>query len=117
MASSNSCEFCEFLKLQDFDMAKIEVEVDVIPNEQATETPREMKKIAKKLAKKNLSNRDKKLRKIMRDLIFLLGHNQRMNSIPEAVAALLKRNYPELVKWKGDAKLVILSPNTTLTRQ
>merc|ERR1712083_886949 len=97
-------------------MTKIEVEVDVIPNEQATETPREMNKLAKKLAKKNLSNRDKKLRKIMRDLIFLLGHNQRMNSIPEAVAALLKRNYPELVKWNGDSKLVIFVPEHYLNK-
>ena len=116
MASSDPCEFCEFLTLQDFDMTKIEVEVDVIPNEQATETPREMKKLAKKLAKKNLSNRDKKLRKIMRDLIFLLGQNQRMNSIPEAVATLLERNYPELVKWNGKTKLVIFVPEYFLNK-
>jgi hypothetical protein len=116
MASSNPCEFCEFLIMQDFDMTKIEVEVNVIPNEQAIGIPREMKKLAKKLAKKNLTNRDKKLRKIMRELIFLLGHNQRMNSIPEAVAALLKRNYPELVMWNGNTKLVIFVPEHYLNK-
>ena len=116
MASSNSCDFCEFLKVQDFDMTKIAVEIPVIPDAQATETPREVKKIVKKLAKKNLTKRDKKLRKIMRELIFLLGHNQRVNSIPVAVAALLKRNYPDLVEWNGDTKLVIFVPDYFLNK-
>ena len=116
MASSNSCEFCEFLKVQDFDMTKIAVEVPVTPDAQPTETDREVKKIVKKLAKKNLTKRDKKLRKIMRELIFLLGHNQRVNSIPEAVAALLKQNYPDLVEWNGDTKLVIFVPDYYLNK-
>ena len=116
MADSNACEFCDVLKVQDFDMTKIAVEVPVIPDAPPAETAREMKKVQKKLAKKNLSKRDKKLRKIMRDLIFLLGHNQRVNSIPEAVAALLKRNYPDLIEWNGDSKLVIFVPDYYLNK-
>ena len=116
MADSNACEFCDVLKVQDFDMTKIAVEVPVTPDAPPAETAREMKKVQKKLAKKNLSKRDKKLRKIMRDLIFLLGHNQRVNSIPAAVAALLERNYPDLVEWNGDTKLVIFVPDYFLNK-
>ena len=116
MADSNSCEFCDVLKVQDFDMTKIAVEVPVTPDAQPTETDREVKKIVKKLAKKNLTKRDKKLRKIMRELIFLLGHNQRVNSIPAAVAALLRRNYPDLIEWNGDTKLVIFVPDYYLNK-
>ena len=63
MADSNSYEFCDVLKVQDFEMTKIVVEVPVIPDAPPAETAREMKKVQKKLAK-----RDKKLRKIMRDV-------------------------------------------------
>ena len=41
---------------------------------------------------------EKKLRKIMKELIILLGHGEWSTSIPDAVAKLMIRNYPELVQ-------------------
>ena len=115
MAEANSCESCGFLEVKTFDMTKLEVEV--IPDDQAAEGAREMRRLGRKLAKKKgLTKRDKKLRKIMKELIILLGHGQQVNSIPEAVAALLERNYPDLVKWNGDKKLVIFIPDFYLNK-
>ena len=45
-----------------------------------------------------------------------MGHGQQVNSIPEAVAALLARNYPNLVNWNGDKKLVIFIPDFYLNK-
>ena len=75
-----------------------------------------MKKIGKKLAAKG--NTEKKLRKIMKELIVLLGHGKFANSIPEAVATLMVRNYPELVKWTGKEQeaIVIFIPEYYLSR-
>jgi hypothetical protein len=73
-----------------------------------------MNKIGKKLAAKG--NSQKKLRKIMRELIVLLGHGEFANSIPEAVAKLMERNYPELVKWSGKDAIVIFIPEYYLSR-
>ena len=115
MAEANSCESCGFLEVKTFDMTKLEVEV--IPDDQVAEGAREMRRLGRKLAKKKgLTKRDKKLRKIMKELIILLGHGQQVNSIPEAVAALLERNYPDLVKWNGDKKLVIFIPDFYLNK-
>ena len=115
MAEANSCVSCGFLEVKKFDMTKLEVEV--IPDDQVAEGAREMRKLGRKLAKKKgLTKRDKKLRKIMKELIILLGHGQQVNSIPEAVAALLERNYPDLVKWNGDKKLVIFIPDFYLNK-
>ena len=115
MAEANSCESCGFLEVKSFDMTKLEVEV--IPDDQVAEGAREMRRLGRKLAKKKgLTKRDKKLRKIMKELIILLGHGQQVNSIPEAVAALLARNYPDLVKWNGDKKLVIFIPDFYLNK-
>ena len=58
-----------------------------------------MKKIGKKLAVKG--NSEKKLRKIMKELIVLLGQWKFADSIPEAVAMLTVQNYPKLVEWSG----------------
>ena len=72
MAEVNSCESCGFLEVKTFDMTKIEVEV--IPDDQVAEGAREMRRLGRKLAKKKgLTKRDKKLRKIMKELIILLG--------------------------------------------
>ena len=115
MAEANSCQSCGFLEVKTFDMTKLEVEV--IPDDQVAEGAREMRRLGRKLAKKKgLTKRDKKLRKIMKELIILLGHGQQVNSIPEAVAALLERNYPDLVKWNGDKKLVIFIPDFYLNK-
>ena len=115
MAEANSCESCGFLEVKSFNMTKLEVEV--IPDDQVAEGAREMRRLGRKLAKKKgLTKRDKKLRKIMKELIILLGHGQQVNSIPEAVAALLARNYPDLVKWNGDKKLVIFIPDFYLNK-
>ena len=75
-----------------------------------------MKKIGKKLAVKG--NSEKKLRKIMKELIVLLGHGKFANSIPEAVAMLMVRNYPELVKWSGKEQkaIVIFIPEHYLSK-
>jgi hypothetical protein len=115
MAEANSCESCGFLEVKTFDMTKLEFEV--IPDDQVAEGATEMRRLGRKLAKKKgLTKRDKKLRKIMKELIILLGHGQQVNSIPEAVAALLERNYPDLVKWNGDKKLVIFIPDFYLNK-
>ena len=72
MAESNSCESCGFLEVKAFDMTKLEVEV--IPDDQVAEGAREMQRLGKKLAKKKvLTKKDKKLRKIMKELIILLA--------------------------------------------
>ena len=114
MAEATICLFCAFLRIQDFDTTKIEV--DVTPDEPTTTISNERTKTAKKQAKKRLSDKDKKLRKIMNQLIILLGHGQIVRSIPEAVAALLLRNYPDLVMWNGETKLVIFVPDYYLTK-
>ena len=59
---------------------------------------------------------EKKLRKIMKELIILLGHGEWSTSIPDAVAKLMIRNYPELVQWNGDYKLVIFVPEFYLNK-
>ena len=70
--ATNSCESCGFLEVKTFDMTKIEV--DVVPDDQVEEGAREMRRLGRKLAKKKgLTKRDKKLRKIMKELIILLG--------------------------------------------
>ena len=75
-----------------------------------------MKKIGKKLAVKD--NSEKKLRKIMKELIVLLGHGKFANSIPEAVATLMVRNYPKLVEWSGKEHeaIVIFIPEYYLSK-
>ena len=52
----------------------------------------------------------------MKELIVLLGHGKFANSIPEAVAKLMERNYPELVKWSGKDAIVIFIPEYYLSR-
>ena len=113
--ATKMCDFCEHLKIQKFDMTKIEV--DVVSEGQAGSSSKDLKKIEKKLKnKKVLSKKDKKLRKIMKDLLVLLGNGERVTTLTEAVAKLLVRNYPELVKWQGDAKLVIFIPDYFLNK-
>ena len=114
--ASCSCIFCDFLREQNFDFRKIAV--DVIPDAEANtiDASNEIKKIKKKLAKKRMNNRDKKLQKIMKELITLLGHGQQARSLPEAVAKLLERNYPDLVDWDGKNKLVIFVPDYYLNK-
>ena len=52
----------------------------------------------------------------MKELIVLLGHGEFANSIPEAVAKLMVRNYPELVKWSGKEAIVIFIPEYYLSK-
>ena len=54
----------------------------------------------------------------MKELIVLLGHGKFANSIPEAVATLMVRNYPELVKWTGKEQeaIVIFIPEYYLSK-
>ena len=68
------CDFCEHLKIQKFDMTKIEVDVD--SEDLADSSSKDLKKIEKKLKnEKVISKKDKKLRKIMKDLLVLLGNS------------------------------------------
>ena len=101
MAESNPCNFCAYLKVQNFIVAPdVEVKVDLKPEEHAADIPKEVKKIGKKLEKKmGISKKDKKIRKILRELFVLLGHGERAKNLPEAVAKLLARNYSELEEW------------------
>ena len=112
MAESNFCNFCAYLKMQNFNIdiaPNLEVEVDIISGEQAAHIPKDVKKIGKKLAKKKeMSKKDMKIRKILKELFVLLGHGERAKNLQDAVAKLLARNYPELVEWNGDTKLVTL---------
>ena len=117
MAETNSCESCGFLEVKSFDMTKLEVEV--IPDDQVAEGVREMRRLGRKSEikkKTGPTKRDKKLRKIMKELLILLGHGQHVNSIPEAVATLFVQNYPELVEWNGQNKLVIFIPEFYLSK-
>ena len=52
----------------------------------------------------------------MKNLICLLGHGHIAKTIPEAVAKLLARNYPEVIEWNGDSKLVIFVPDFYLNK-
>ena len=45
-----------------------------------------------------------------------MGHGVLVKSIPGAVAKLLARNYPELVEWNGNTKLVIFIPDYYLNK-
>ena len=116
MAETISCESCGFLEVKTFDMTKLEVEV--IPDDQVTGESIADKRLRKRLEKrfKKESNRDKKLRKILKDLIILTGQGQTEKTISKAVATLLERNYPNLVKWKGVSKLVIFIPDFYLNK-
>ena len=81
--NDNVCDFCpnDFFKLQILDLSP-SIELDVIPESkeepESTKEPgpsKELKKIAKRLKpKKEFTNKEKKLRKIMKDLIVLLGN-------------------------------------------
>ena len=74
MGETNPCDFCDgTLRVQDFNMTKIEV--NVVSEFQINPSSKAMRKIAKRLAIRNGGpcNREKKLKKIMRELIFLLG--------------------------------------------
>ena len=120
MAENRSCNFCpsDLLKSQMLDLSPNQsIELDVIP--ESTEMPapsRELKNIAKRLKpKKEFTNKEKKLRKIMKDLIVLLGNGVIAKTIPEAVAKLLVRNYPKLVESDGKEKLVIFVPDYYLS--
>ena len=116
MAETNSCKSCSFLEVKRFDMTKLEVEV--IPDDQVTGESKADKRLRKRLEKryKRDSNRDKKLRKIFNELIILVGQGQTVKTISKAVATLLERNYPNLVKWKGVSKLVIFIPDFYLNK-
>ena len=119
MAESNPCNYCAYLTIQNFNLAPgVEVKVDVIPEGHATDVTKEVKKIGKKFAQKKeeISKKDKKIRKILKELFVLLGHGERVKNLPEAVAKLLARNYPELVEWNGDTKLVIRIPDFYLNK-
>ena len=114
------CDFCQsdVIKLQMLDLSLNQtIELDVIP--ESTEEPRtseELKKIAKRLKpKKEFTHKEKKLRKIMKDLIVLLGNGVIAKTIPEAVAKLLVRNYPKLVESDGTGKIVIFVPDYYLS--
>ena len=87
--AEEQCHFCDILKLHKFERTV-----------QSTNT----------LISHQNSHGSNKLRKIMKELIFLLGHGEWSTSIPDAVAKLMGRNYPELVNWNGDDKLVIFVP-------
>ena len=123
MAENTFCSFCpsDLLKSQMLDLSPSQsIELDVIP--ESTEEPgpsrpsRELKNIAKRLKpKKEFTNKEKKLRKIMKDLIVLLGNGVIAKTIPEAVAKLLVRNYPKLVESDGTGKLVIFVPDYYLS--
>ena len=89
------CNFCAVMKIRKFN---------------TTATPNINGNVAEKV------RREKKLRKIMKGLIMLLGHGERTTSVPDAVAKLMVRNYPELVDWKGDNKLVIFVPEFYLNK-
>ena len=57
---------------------------------------------------KRLARQDIKiLRKVMKNLIVLLGHGVIVKSIPEATEKLMLRSYPELLDFDGTQKLVI----------
>ena len=74
MGETNPCDFCDgTLRVQDFNMTKIEV--NVVSEFQINPSSKAIRKIAKRLAIRNGGpcNREKKLKKIMRELIFLLG--------------------------------------------
>ena len=95
--SSDTCEFCTFLKLQSFNL-------ESNSNSETSDSQSRNSKIKKKP------------RKIMKNLIALLGNGEWANSIPEAVAKLLIRNYPDLIEWDGKAKLVIFIPEFYLNK-
>jgi hypothetical protein len=74
MGETNPSDFCDgTLIVQDFNMTKIEV--NVVSEFQINPSSKAMRKIANRLANRNGGpcNREKKLRKIMKELIFLLG--------------------------------------------
>ena len=115
MAEMKTCDFCPSaaFKMQTLDLApyqtlEVNVNSDLVCD---IDCPKKIRRISKKLANKELTNKDKKLRKIMKELIFLLGNGEIANTIPDAVAKLLLRNYPDLVEFKGDKKLVIFVPD------
>ena len=115
MPETNFCESCGFLEVKTFDMTKIEFEV--IPDDQIIGESKQEKRLRKRLEKqKGLSNRDKKLRKILNELIILVGQGQTVKTISKAVATLLERNYPNLVEWNGSTKLVIFIPDFFLNK-
>ena len=58
----------------------------------------------------------KKLRKVMKNLIVLMGPGVLANSIHEATEKLMLRNYPELLDFDGTQKLVIFVPDIFLTK-
>ena len=58
----------------------------------------------------------KKLRKVMKNLITLMGPGVLANSIHEATEKLMLRSYPELLDFDGTQKLVIFIPERFLTK-
>jgi hypothetical protein len=116
MTETNLCKSCGFLEVKRFDMTRLEVEV--ILDDQVTGESKADKRLRKRLEKryKRDSNRDKKLRKIFNEVIVLLGQGQTVKTISKAVATLLERNYPNLVEWKGNSKLVIFIPDFYLNK-
>ena len=116
MAEKKLCKSCGSLEVKRFDMTKLEVEV--IPDDQVTGESKADKRLRKRLEKryKRDSNRDKKLRKIFNEVIVLLGQRKTVKTISKAVATLLERNYPNLVEWKGNSKLVIFIPDFYLNK-
>ena len=116
MAEANiCCDFCAFLKIQKFPpLSNVRVEIEVNSGSHIENSPREIRRIANQLARNR--NSEKKLRKIMKELIILLGHGTFASSIPDAVAKLMKRNYPDLIEWNGNSKLVIFIPEFYLNK-
>ena len=74
------CEFCPSLKLQKFNL--------------------KLSKNGRKKEEKN-SNKEEKLKKLLKGLNIVLGHGQKIKTISEAVDKLMERNYPDLVNWNG----------------
>ena len=110
-----ACEYCPIFKIHKLDFENESIEVTVTSEGQNSDLPKELKKIKKKLAQ-NDNKKEKKLRKIMKNLICLMGQGQKVKTIPEAVAKLLARNYPDIVKWNGDSKLVVFIPDFYLNK-
>ena len=96
----SECKLCKHLYIQDFDLDP------------------EGPSLLNRLNFENLDSVPKRLKKIKKDVLILLGNGTFAKSIPDAVDKLAVRNYPDLFgsSFDGNRRIQVFVPDFYLTK-
>ena len=96
----SDCKLCKHLYIQDFDL------------------DHEGPSLFKRLNFENIDSAPKRLKKIKKNILVLLGNGTYAKSIPDAVDKLALRNYPNLfgTGFDGNSTIQVFVPDFYLTK-